>query len=381
MIKQLRNINVIKVTQNSVLILLSVIFSLVFVELALQLTNIGKYSLYDRILFFTKPSLVKATDTTVRYQPRTKIRSVAIYGDQIDYDVSYNSNNLGFIDNVDYDLNSSATNKIVFVGDSFTAGVGGSKPWISQIRELTKRDSTDFYGFGVSGTGISHFESLLRSFKDKMAITEINIMVISNDFFRTFWYPVVRGDSMWFCRQTTVRECLDNNLPVIHIAGQDATQDELLARAKDLYKKKANNISSARVFRLYTLFCDNMYSFWGHQEFVGEHFCPHLRVRHVKYKKDEIYKKSLSMLKSIKNHFPNVVIRVVHIPEKGETFNNTYSLGIRNDIRKIGLEYIPLLELCDWTRTMYHKHDGHLNDLGYANLIHCLLAQGIGSKP
>ena len=92
---------IIKIAQNTALILASVTFSLVVAEIALRLTNIGKYSLYDRTLFFTAPSLTQGKNQTVKYEPKTNIRSVAIYGDEVDYDINYGTNNLGIVDKVD----------------------------------------------------------------------------------------------------------------------------------------------------------------------------------------------------------------------------------------------------------------------------------------
>ncbi|WLT38050.1 SGNH/GDSL hydrolase family protein [Synechocystis sp. B12] len=174
---------IIKIGQNTALILASIVLSLVIAEIALRLTGIGKYSLYDRILFFTKPSLVRTEDKTVRYEPRTKIRSVAIYGDEVDYDIVYGTNNLGFVDDVDYNFDSAPGKKVVFVGDSFTAGDGGNKSWISQLRRRLDRPEISLYNLGITGAGVKQFQQLLTSVKDEAHFDEINIMVIGNDFF------------------------------------------------------------------------------------------------------------------------------------------------------------------------------------------------------
>ncbi len=366
---------VIKIGQNSALVFASVCFALVATELLLRLTDVGKYSLYDRVLFFTNPSLVEGKNKAVKYSPNTTIRSVAIYGDHVDYDANYQTNNLGFIDNVDYDLNSQATKHIVFVGDSFTAGDGGSQPWVSQVRESLGQPNIDLYNFGVTGTGLHHFKSLLESFRGVIPFDEVNIMVISNDFFRTQWRPITKGDGLWFCGQESEKDCLENSQPVIHIINQQDSQGELVAYAEKVYQSKQTNENNSQNFlqklRLYRVFCD-IYSLKSTKGNI-KHLCPHLKVyQENEYSKNELYANSIDVLKAIKNDFPDVTFRIFHIPEKGEVFENQYSLEIEQDIKKIGLEYIPLLQTCPWNRAMYHKHDPHLNDLGYGNLANCM---------
>ncbi|MBE9175723.1 SGNH/GDSL hydrolase family protein [Synechocystis salina LEGE 06155] len=365
-----------KISQNIALIFASIAFSLVMAEIVLRLTNLGKYSLYDRTLFFTAPSLVQGKDQTVKYEPKTNIRSVAIYGDQVDYDITYGTNNLGFVDNVDYDFNSVSTKKIVFIGDSFTAGDGSNYRWVSELRKILNFPDTNFYNFGVTGTGVKHFQRLLANIKDTAHFNEINIMVIGNDFFRSLWYPVVQGQALWFCYQENAQDCVEKYPPVIYTADKNESQTELIYRAKQLYETKSLPEQSKPNFfqqlRLYNLMCD-LYSL-GKKTSSSLNLCPHLRFAQAnEYDKNELYKDSLATLQEIKNSFPDAIIRVVHIPEKGETFNNKYSLEIRNDIKQIGLEYVPLLEICPWNRDMYHKHDAHFNDLGYRNLTNCIL--------
>ena len=70
--------------------------------------------------------------------------------------------------------------------------------------------------------------------------------------------------------------------------------------------------------------------------------------------------------------FPGVEFHLFHIPEKGEVFSGHYWLNVEDDMKKIGLEYIPLLQTCTWKTSMYHKHDAHPNDNGYYNLAKCM---------
>ena len=79
-------------------------------------------------------------------------------------------------------------------------------------------------------------------------------------------------------------------------------------------------------------------------------------------------------LREIAEGFPGVTVRLFHIPEKGEVREGAYFLNISDDVRQIGIEYVPLLHKCDWQRSWFHKHDAHPNQDGYLNLAQCMAA-------
>ena len=207
-----------EIIKKIVLVSISVLISLIIAELILRKTEIGHYSVNDRVLFFTNPSFVIGEDREVKYTPDSRIRSVAIYGNIVDYDVTYNTNNMGFIDDISYSKTKSSIKDIVFVGDSFTAGSGSNNPWVGQVRKLLGLSSVELYNLGVGGTGIYHFYNLLKSFEGIIPFEEVNIMVISNDFFRGFWHPYVEGDGMWFCRSAPKGNCPNSKYPIIYLA-------------------------------------------------------------------------------------------------------------------------------------------------------------------
>ena len=141
------------------------------------------------------------------------------------------------------------------------------------------------------------------------------------------------------------------------------------------YKKKRNNRDAALKFhqnlRLYNLFCDVYSSKFYTTSLVST--CPHLRIHRArKYTKNKNYAEVIEILGVMLADFPGVKFRLFHIPEKGEVFVGQYSLSVGEDIKKMGLEYIPLLQTCVWKNSMYHKHDSHPNESGYSNLAKCM---------
>ena len=93
--------------------------------------------------------------------PNESVRTVAIYTGRIEYDVKYQTNNMGFIDHKDYDKNQPIERSIAFVGDSFTAGYHGGTPWVPGLRDKLAHDNDlEIYNLGVDGTGIIHFEKI-----------------------------------------------------------------------------------------------------------------------------------------------------------------------------------------------------------------------------
>ena len=85
----------------------------------------------ERVALFTSPNWV-APGRGVRWAADTPIRTLAVYGDRIPYDVRFETNDLGYIDHRDYGVESAVpvADRWAFVGDSFTAGYHGGDPWV-----------------------------------------------------------------------------------------------------------------------------------------------------------------------------------------------------------------------------------------------------------
>jgi hypothetical protein len=365
--------------KNTLLIIFSILISLLGAELFFRYTGIGEYSIHSRLLFYTQPSLVVDPQGAVRYSKNTQIRTVAIYGKYIDYDVTKRTNNMGFLDTIDYEPPSPETEKIAFVGDSFTAGSGVNDIWVSQLRDRRKSKEQQFYNLGVIATGFHHFSKILSSFREDIEFDSVNIMVISVDFLRPFWLPSVKENGMWLC--INFENGLDNcgkGKPIIRKTTHSETQPMLLKRAFSMYEAnhRIAEDKSGKFYRKlnsYKLFCDVFKTRFPNSNNIEA--CPHLKYNYNNsYDKNAKYAATIKTLRDLMNkpEFKNVKFRLFHIPEKGETISQKYSLDVAEDLREIDLEYIPLLHNCQWNKSMYHKHDTHPNAKGYANLVECM---------
>lgn len=356
------------------LVFASVTLTLVGAEWVLRLAGVGYYSLHDQVLFYTFPAFVGDAQTGVRYAPNTSIREVAVYGDQIDYDVVQHSNNLGFYDDIDYQRAPEPVRDIVVIGDSFTAGSGGFA-WVAGLRPGLAPGSA-IYNLGVGSASVHHFLPLLSSFARDIPFDEVNIVVISNDFFRPFWLPVQKQDALWFCPGfNQPYDCSSMRRPLIHRLDSEDSHRKLLEKAAAIYANSRQSGSDKpaylRRLNLYTVFCDALSDYLPRQTNVA--ICPHLKVHYYpSYVKDQIYRDSVERIKALPGKFPGVKFRVLHMPEKGEVVLGEYGLDIAADIADANIEYVSLLRECAWDRRDFYKHDGHPNMSGYAKLRDCV---------
>lgn len=346
------------------------------VELALRAAGIGAYSLSDRVLFYSLPAFVDDGLGSVRYAPSTTIREVAVFGDRIDYDTTYSSNNLGFLDSVDYTPTPAGVYDIIFLGDSFTAGTGGY-PWVPELRDhFADPQSTRVYNLGIGSASIYHLDRLLDGFKKEVDFDEVNVLVISDDFYRPFWRPVQRDDALWFCPTAGEPvDCSTHRRPLVHRLSASDTPAQLLSRAQDIYGASRHPARSTpsilQQLHLYIIACDAYHRLRPAEANVTA--CPHLYYQFYReHKKNEKYRKALATLLAWPAKFPGVKFRLLHIPEKSETAIGRYTLDLGGDLKGVDIEFIPLLETCLWTLDMYNKHDMHFTRAGYRHLRDCV---------
>jgi hypothetical protein len=158
-----------------------------------------------RVLIYDRFPLRLEDDGAVLYPADTEFTEILSRGNEIGYVKSYRINNFGLRDEVDYPLNSKR--HIVFVGDSFTASQGSSFSWVSKLSRELEKKGVSIYNLGVFGTGLIHFEKILRHFKDKISFDEIVLVTISNDFMRPYWFPQQEDNRVLFCRKDTTQPC------------------------------------------------------------------------------------------------------------------------------------------------------------------------------
>lgn len=366
-----RSLNLIK---NLSLTLISTLITLIIVEIVLRLF-LG-HILYTgnkfRSLYYSSPNLevVQNGDNpfAVHYKPNTAIRSITVYYNKIEYDAKHHTNNMGFVSDVNY--SKEAKKGAIFVGDSFTAGVGSNKPWLPILNK--KYPNINLYSMGVTGTGQENFYKLFENYQDKLNFDTVVIMSISDDLRRIMWYPVEKNGWLYFCSDKTITEECKRGKRIAKEIDYNIDRETLLL-PEELYIVKAYRVLKSR----YEAFTKSQEAKKVQEakkaqetKLTAAKVTPKPTAKPVARKKaapakHEIDLDYIAKIKALADQTGKRVL-FVHIPEKGETRSGHYRYNVGERIKAMGIEYYPLLKDYKFDMTMFHPHDGHPNDKGYA---------------
>lgn len=333
------------------LTIFSIIIGLVIGEIVVRSLGFGHVA--ERSLMFSSPTWKLDSGNAVRYLPNQKIRTVAAYEGNIEYDIQFQTNNLGFVDNVDY-VREAASNKkyYAFVGDSFTAGYHGGESWVPQLRDRVRGQNVGIYNLGIGGTGVEQFSRLLKSVSQQIKFSTIVVLAISNDFQRKSWYPVVQDNDISFCRESTgIPQCGR----VAKVIQRDVTADgilEILLKQVAEDRKNDNILKQSQLLAFIKRSTANL---------LGRSVYTNMNI-----------KRSLHSLKEIRDTFPNTDIHLVHLPQKEEVAIGAYQLEFSHQVEEMGIKYYPALTRCNWSNDMFFANDSHPNRSGYENISFCV---------
>ncbi|MEI7818186.1 MAG: SGNH/GDSL hydrolase family protein, partial [Desulfuromonadales bacterium] len=277
-----------------------------------------------------------------------------------------NTNNLGFVDSKNYSYESIPKKSYyAFVGDSFTVGAGGGGAWVASLRN--NKLNAEVYNFGVAGTGFEHFYRLLHEMKNKVKITHIIIVAITDDFFRAFWHPLVNGDKIYFCEKQGLHS-ICQPIPIATIIPENASKSEIREISKIKFKEHRAKIDELNAVnnsqsKLCSLLYDESAIFYYLKLFFDSYNRLH-QPTNIAY--------SIESIRRIRNEFPLAEINLIHLPQKYEVMTNNYSINIADQVTELGINYYPALEKCNWTRDMFFTRDAHPNKHGYENITKCV---------
>lgn len=354
-----------KVLLNILLMTISIVIALVVGELGIRLVK-PVYDYRDRSLLFSSSPFKLYTGGSIRYYPDKKIREIAVYNDRIEYDVNYSTNNLGFIDSKNYVYEALPGKKYyALVGDSFTAGVNGGEPWVPTLRN--SRLQAEVYNFGVAATGFEHFYRLLHDMKDKLKITHIILVVITDDFFRGYWHPLVVDGNISFCSES-LEHSRCQPIPVSSIVPINASADEVRKISKNKYKEiraRIDEINAPSGLRdkIESLLYDDSAIYY---------YAKVLLDTYKRSNQPSNIEDAIESMRKIRSEFPSAEIHLVHLPQKYEVTTKNYHINVADQVREIGINYYPALEKCSWSKEMFFQRDGHPNRLGYENIARCV---------
>lgn len=315
-----------------------------------------------KYLFWSRPAFEAGPGGSVTLAKKALVREAAVYGGRIEYDMTYQTNNYGSVDTVDYPLKESGTGgrRFAFIGDSFTAGSGGYA-WVPKLRERwnARGHSDVIYNLGLPAAGFVHFRNNLEHVDPDLRFTDIVIFAISDDFRRRFWVPLEFEDKILFCSDPTdLRR--GSCGPIADVIGLDATADDILALVSKLeLKNSEDDRIKARQSPLWSFLKSLRVVRAAYQGVRAWSFSQRIR---------ENTDRSFIILRQLRNQFPDTRICLFHLPEKDEVARGQYRYDWKNRVEELGIEYYPSLHRNSWSEGMFHEHDTHPTSEGYDRL-------------
>lgn len=319
-----------------------------------------------RVVFFSTETWQRDAMGAMRYKPSTTIRTVAIYGDRVEYDARFPVNNLGFVDRIDYGVETDDREQdhIAFVGDSFTAGFHGSDPWVPRLRDRARelQPGIQIYNLGIGAVGVHDFTRLAKSASEELNFQKIVFLLLTNDLYRRQWLPVERDGFLYLCPENPRgKACPSGRSRILVLPDNDLSIEELLSIIEE---------------RKLIAPVEGVVDWWTRNTFIGSNFRPllfhDLRVKPPKPKPAALEKYLVRWLREIQIEFRDKEVVLIHLPTKADVLQGHFDIDVASQARSFGIEYISLLERCDFGIDDFYPIDGHPNDRGYQKFLECV---------
>jgi hypothetical protein len=348
------------------LALFSIALSLVVGELAARAIWGAPAWTDKRVVFFSSKTWKRDPTGALRYAPDAQLRAVSIFGNQVEFDVRFRTNNLGFIDPVNYAPDASKRGKegVVFVGDSLTAGYHGGAPWVPRLRDQAQklRPEIEIYNLGVGAVGVINFTRLAKSVETELDFQKIVFLMITEDIYRNQWRPFERDGTLYLCPEAkTKKTCRSEPSRMLVLNDNDLGVDQMQA-----IMKEKGVIQPAR----------GVLEWWMRESFIGARLrpliigeTPNTRAKPSQGMMERLF---ADWLEAVKTEFGPKEIVVVHLPTKADVYAGHFALDAASRAQSAGIEYISLLEECDLEFDDYFAIDGHPNSRGYQKILQCV---------
>jgi lysophospholipase L1-like esterase len=291
------------------------------------------------------------SDGVFTWPPDRQIRYAKMHGAHVEFDVIFRSNDLGLVDDEDYAEPPGGVRRIALVGDSFTAGYHGGRPWVLDLREGMAGEEVALYNLGIGGAGFIQFEHLLRSASKIIHFTDVVLVVISDDLLRPSWYLDVDDGEARFCLESWAPWLCRLKRPYFHRIDLETDPAEWAAGSLD-------GPSSVRRSALVSLFLHVMRASERTDEERAERIAANERA-----------------LSSIVRAYGSDRVFVVHLPMRNEVVRgsyDTYAWNLPDFVGDMGVDYFSALSECDWSARMFFEHDTHPNARGYGRVASCV---------
>src|SRR6185312_8629658 len=306
----------------------------------------------DNPIILGSPAMTADRNGAVHYLPRAVVRYAFSTTSGLEYDVRFQTNNLGYVDDRDYPLPAGARRTVAFVGDSYSVGAEGGEPWVPALRERTR---ATLYNLGTPATGFMHFERTLESFRQFAELPEIVIVATSDDFFRPLWRPLRVDNGLRMCLpETPDAECTRQLLFSVDLDESSAAVQRV---AESVRQRVALPPRSARAILMRSALL---------------RFVTRLPAPGSVLARWRLFQRNAAALREIRARFPAATIRMVHVPDKFESEAGRYTVDVAAMLGELHIDYFSVLERCPLAQDSYYARDNHPNAAGYRKLAACV---------
>ena len=345
--------------KNKILVLISIFFTLIFLELFLSFFIFDKnnYDYKNRYLLFSGKNVFKNVDNFFTYYPNKKINAKNYYLKDNKFIEVYNyniyTNNYGLAQKHNIKKNIKS---LLFLGDSFTEGQG-SESWIDKFGG--SYNQFQIINGGLLGTGMQQFE-LIDNYLSEFNISKVFMIYLGDD---------LRRDIFQFSDQQI--QCLNNYLKCngselfygLPLNASETFDFLNSLKFKQNVRNSKDNVSFKKARRVVKSYFANLYIFKIPLDY--------LRSKFYKSQNDKIKRNFLAIDRLIKKYGENIYF--VNLKMKQEILSKKRSyetIYLENYIKKKTNKYFK----CDFDNNLdyFFEYDMHPNKKGYEYLKNCI---------
>lgn len=329
-------------------LLLELIFRLYFDDFLYYAAN--------RFLFIEPYSFENKSDNFWAYRENAEFQVAAVYdfgayGIFPEYQCTYRTNNLGLVQDTDFEPGTKA---LLVMGDSFTEGHGGC-PWFYNLEK--ELDDLPVVNGGLQGTGFKQWVALLDYLRGRgVSTTGVVIIAISDDFFR----PEYTWPQDYLGCLNLRGECDARN--VWGPLERPGNTGHLISATEQRYRKHFSEKEDKSAFM----------HWMRHKLYIakfGELVWSMLEAKSPRRRERELPSYTMEAIKTITTAVEGN-FRLILVPQRDEVglrALNNRSMIARAALKEAGIEWSE----CKLTQGDYMKFDGHPNAGGYRKIRAC----------
>ena len=137
----------------------------------------------SRLMTLSGGKLFSSMQTDLRrYEANRRYRSVGVYGNKIDFDYYFDTDEYGYREV--YDCKRKTNKKLVITGDSFTEAQGADTSWTYTVQKDFCDIGYDSVMLGMNGYSIIDMEHSSAFAKNSLGATKLIVGIIPSDLYR-----------------------------------------------------------------------------------------------------------------------------------------------------------------------------------------------------